>query len=136
MNIRRLLSLALLPALPLAAATASSQGTLQAKITIVTTCSTQQALFGAQAQNSNVTVICQPGMTPYLTQSIDLSSTDSGGGGTGHSAAGGSTGATGTPAGQTRGMGVFNVVSKTEALSPPLPNASSTFASKVIYVMF
>jgi len=121
---------------------AHSVGTFQASITIVSACTAQQALFGQQAQNGNskVTVICQPGMTPFLTQSVSLNSTGTDADAGADAAAGqsGSAGAVGGAkgAGQTHGAGVpFDLVSKNEVLSPPLPSAS-TFASKVIYVMF
>jgi len=134
MMIRSLLSaVSLLPllALPQAAESARSVGSLQATITIVSACSAQQALFGSQPQgttDNQVTVICQPGMTPYLTQSVDL--------GTGSGLSSASQGGTSTGAASTPAAGpAFDLVSKNEVLSPPLPSAS-TFASKVIYVMF
>jgi len=132
---RTLLSVALflpLLGLPQAAESARSMGTFQASITIVSACSTQQALFGPQAQNNtgDVTVICQPGMTPFLTQSVSLSNTDADASTGQGDAAAGTGGATGA-----QGAAPFDLISKNEVLSPPLPSAS-TFASKVIYVMF
>jgi hypothetical protein len=127
-------------ALPQAAESARGTGSLQARITIVSACSTQQALFGSQAQGSSqVTVICQPGMTPFLTQSVSLNNTESGAGSNAStSQSGGAAGGAGNAEGPgaAHGPGVpFDLVSKNEVLSPPLPSAS-TFASKVIYVMF
>jgi hypothetical protein len=122
--------------LPQAADSASSMGTFPARITIVSACSTQQALFGPQAQNTSgqVTVICQPGMTPFLTQSVDLGGADTGSNTSSGNQGGSIVGV--EAAGASGGGGVaFDLVSKNEVLSPPLPSAS-TFASKVIYVMF
>ncbi|MBV6306006.1 hypothetical protein KVP10_14010 [Candidimonas humi] len=124
-----------LPGLSQAAGLSRSMGEFQASITIVAACSAQQAMFGSQSQGSGqqVTVICQPGMTPFLTQSIDLGA---GSGGSGSSPSSASQGGTSTGAASTPAAGpAFDLVSKNEVLSPPLPSAS-TFASKVIYVMF
>lgn len=116
------------------AAAAGSKGSFEARITIVSECSTQQALFGPQAQN-NVTVICQPSMTPFQTQSIDLDDADSDAGPTqsGSSSGAGGTGGLRYQA-QGQGTAAFSFSTKNE-LSPPLPSAA-TFASKVIYVVF
>jgi hypothetical protein len=121
------LAMLLLPALALAApaGAAKQQGTFTARITVTSQCDTQQALFGPQAQR-NVTVICQPGFTPYQTQSIDLGDNDS------KKAAQGSS--VSEPVGQNAGGPSFNP-SATKELSPPLPSAA-TFASKLIFVVF
>jgi len=125
------LAILLLPALALAAPAdaAKEQGSFTARITITSQCDTQQALFGPQAQR-NVTVICQPGITPYHTQSIDLGSSDPDS--DSEKAAQGS--AVSDPAGQSAGGSSFNPLTKKE-LSPPLPSAA-TFASKLIFVVF
>lgn len=130
-------TLLLLLATLLLSPSASGQGTLNARITIVSQCNTQQALFGPQAEH-NVTVICQPGMTPYQTQSFSLN-----GGNTDTNAdadsdqdkASGEGQASGRQT-QTQGNGTaFNKLSSTKTLSPPLPSASA-FASKVVFVVF
>ncbi len=124
------LAILLLPALALAALAAPAdaakeQGTFTARITVTSQCDTQQALFGPQAQR-NVTVICQPGITPYHTQSIDLGSSDP------EQTAQGSVAS--QSAGQNAVGASFNP-STTKELSPPLPNAA-TFVSKLIFVVF
>jgi len=126
-RIPRLAMLPLLAALALAAPSraAEQHGTFRARITVTSQCDTQKALFGPQAQR-NVTVICEPGITPYQTQSIDLGGDDEA-----KKALGG---AVPESAGQATGGASFNPSIKKE-LSPPLPSAA-TFASKLIFVVF
>lgn len=113
---------------------ASGQNTFNARITVTSQCNTQQALFGPQALQ-NVTVICQPGMTPYQTESFSLSgsSTD-----TNTDSDRDKTTDKGQPSGQqaqSQGGSATPTPSSKKVLSPPLPSAS-TFASKVIFVVF
>jgi hypothetical protein len=125
----------LLAALALAAS-ASGQDTLNARITITSQCNTQQALFGPQAEH-NVTVICQPGMTPYQTESLSLNDSDTNADTNSDSEHDKTTGAQ-TPGQQAQSQGssaAFNKPSSKKVLSPPLPGAS-TFASKVVFVIF
>jgi len=123
----RLAMLPLMAALALAAPSraAEQHGTFRARITITSQCDTQKALFGPQAER-NVTVICEPGITPYQTQSIDLGDNDETKKVQG--------GAAPESAGQNAGAASFNPSTKKE-LSPPLPSAA-TFASKLIFVVF
>lgn len=120
--------LPLLAALVLAAPSGAAEqhGTFRARITVTSQCNTQQALFGPQAQR-DVTVICEPGFTPYQKQSIDLGGDDDTAKETPGAAAPES-------AGQAAGAASFNPSIKKE-LSPPLPSAA-TFASKLIFVIF
>lgn len=116
----------LLAALALAAS-ASGQNTFNARITITSQCNTQQALFGPQADH-NVTVICQPGMTPYQKEFFDLDDTDPDQDkATGNAPLQQGPGPSGTAA--------FSKPSSKKVLSPPLPSAS-IFASKVVFVVF
>ena len=123
-----LAKLFLLLATLLLAASASGQNTFNARITSTSQCNTQQALFGPQADHA-VTVICQPGMTPYQTESVDLDDDT----GTDQDKATGNAPAQQGPS--PSGAAAFNKLSSKKVLSPPLPS-SSTFASKVIFVVF
>lgn len=116
--------------LALAAATsASGQSTFSARITITSQCNTQQALFGPQAE-PDITVICQPGMTPFLAQSIDLNDEDAD---PDHDKTAVSS-AGEQDQSPSSGTAASRLSSK-KILSPPLPSAS-TFASKVVFVVF
>lgn len=118
----------LLAALALATS-ASGQNMFNARITITSQCNTQQALFGPQADH-NVTVICQPGMTPYQTASFNLNDADA------DSDRDKTIGGTAGQQDQSQSSGTAaSRLSSKKILSPPLPSAS-TFASKVVFVVF
>lgn len=133
MKSRPLFLLAMLPlllvCLPLATS-ANSLGTFNARITITSQCATQGPLFGPQAINS-APVVCQPGTTPFQTESFYL---DSDGNLRKKDGAGAGTAQQNENQGSGVGVGT-PAPSAQSVLSPPLPSAS-TFASKVLYVIF
>lgn len=110
------------------ATSANGQNSFNARITITSQCDTQQALFGPQAQH-NVTVICQPGTTPYKTKlySVDNVETDA------------DDDQTAGDAQEQQDHGDDNSVafnpSSQKIVSQPLLNAA-TFVSKVVFIVF
>lgn len=99
------------------ATSASGQNTFKTRITVTSQCSAQHALFGPRAQHY-VTVICQPGMTPYQMESFILNSLSND-----------------SESDKTEGNAIaFDKPSSKKILSPPL--STPTSAAKVVFVVF
>ncbi|TAM82357.1 MAG: hypothetical protein EPN41_15190 [Candidimonas sp.] len=136
-----LASFAALLATPLDTQAAAATGAFQASITITSSCATRQSFFGVPIPNENTIVTCQPSMTPFVMQSINLNgmqanATSASGTGNKSTQGTGSEGGAADGKSALRETGIpFSVLSSQDVLAIPLPG-QSTAAARLIYVKF
>lgn len=101
----------------------------------------QQSFFNIPTQ-ANTLVSCQPSMTPFIMQSINLngmpanSASGSNAGNQASQAGGGEGGKAGGESGVQAGGVPFSVLSAQDVLAIPVPGQSTTTTAKLIYVKF